>query len=232
MSESHNGLVVRTKRPPGFISAKLFAERLGISPKSVRDARLSGRFDKANTLYVKTGKKYELHFNWEAEGIPYFQKWAKAKWPKWYTDPYNHLLPKGTAPQQTQLKRLKDERDKQEQEALRQSGSVNKGKPGEDGRGPVYDMASANLTEKQLKVEAMELELAEKKNKKVDINIAAAVMLEGAQATRQGFTSLIPRLSPLLAAESSQHEIQKILTEEFELAFKGLAEMESFKGGK
>ena len=223
--ETYKGIPVFVKKKPGYVSLQLFATRMGVSKQSVQKSFSVGKFNKENLLYIRNkpgGKAMTLHVLWESEWVRYIDRWPESKKPKWYLDPYNNTMPFSTASQMAALKRMKDERDQGIQEEEKNKVGSNRGSKS------ILDMGDANLAEKQLKIEKLQVEMDIQKGNLIEIESACAVMQGAAQATRQGFASLIPRLGPLLAAEDDLHKITQMLEQEFDSVLNSLSEMENY----
>lgn len=220
------GIQVRAKKPPGYISTTVFGKRMGITPSTVSRAVREGRVKQEDCVFLQNGGRYVLHVCWETVYPTFIKRWARTKWPLWFTDPYNNPMPGGTDAQQTVLKRMCDDRAQSALDADRHNAPTGDTKTG--GKKALADVGEAVLEEKRLKVEKMQMEMDREKNLSIDIDVAKAVMTEAAQATRQGFTSLIPRLAPLFTAETSQHKITTILQDEFDKVLGQLATAENF----
>jgi len=203
--------------PTGFVAAKEFAKKAGVSAAAVTIAKNSGKFSSLNLRWVKfKGQSPRLYIHWEAEGPGYLRNRPREKWPEWFEV-------------------------EESQRALQTSGENEAAPNGEPtGTGidtksaavAVVDKHSADLRKSQLQIEKLELELQISKNNSLDINEVEAVLSGIAKSIVNGLTALCERSAPLVAAEKDVHTCRGILIEERDRTLEELAQIEDFLKGK
>lgn len=199
--------------PPGFIGAREFAQKCGISPGGLTHAKNAGKFSSVNMRWVKfPGKREQLFFNWEACGPSFIRQRPRENWPEWF--------------QESEAKALAALES--DSHAGRGGEPMGTGSTTQMAPVAVVDLNSAKLKEAQLNIQKKELELQKAKNEVLDIEEVEDVIDEVTNALRQAMLAVSPRVSPLVAAENSPHKCLKILDDEIHRACECLGSLQRY----
>lgn len=199
----YNARIERVKEaPPGFVTNKTFCSRVGVTTMVVSRAKDNGEF-KIQNLRWKQNKSGSdtLLIHWENEG-PRFARDRDR-------DITIEVPVPPDAPQGTEPNKIKVPPPPSVGIGTTISGDP-EGTYGQD-----QTLRAVQIKKVQLQNEKQELELKKARNEVVEFEPIRQVVLEMGQSIKQSVLAMVPRLAPVLAAETEPHSIARILEEEF-----------------
>lgn len=199
--------------PQGFISAKAFATKCGVSQSGLTQARQAGKFAANSMRYIKPEKqRAQIYYHWDSLGPEFIRSRPRSRWPKWFIKAEADAAVAVTG----------------EHEAAQGGNPTGTGMLTKMGTTVVTDLNSAKLQSEKLKIERQELELLVAKNAVLDMEEVAGLFAEVGMAIKQSLLAIAPRVAPLVAAENVPHKCLKILEEEITKALKNIDTLKDF----
>lgn len=202
-----------TQVPAGYVPAKTFASKCGISQAGLTQARQAGKFASNSIRYIKREKqRAQLYYHWDSLGPEFIRTRPHSRWPEWFKE------------EEAKLGKVLSG----EHEAAAGANPTGSGIETKMASAAVYDLNSAKFRTEQIKIEKQELELQAAKNQVLDIEEIVSLFTEVGMDIKQSLLAIAPRVAPLVAAETSPHKCLKILEDEISLGLKGVESLAEY----
>lgn len=191
--------------PKGWVGIREFAEKVGVSQVAISQAKQGGRLSPDNLRWVDNGKKKNLLFiDWDKEGPKYIMSRPREKWPKGFKIP----------------KELREQHEKQNPTA-----------PKKDTTGlvdikSIFTLNDANIEVKKLQVQTKQLELQKSLGEVMKVSEVTDLLSQLGQTIRTQLMGVIPRIAPLIAAETDPHNTVLLLKTEFHNILEKLSQID------